>query len=225
MLIHKIHPKPAFHRRGTGRQDGIVVVLALIVLVALTLAAVALTRSVTTSNTIAGNLAFQQASTHSADLGVEAAIAWLENNNGQTASATATTCGTGSSVLACDQTARGYIAHRQDPDLAATPPTTWPAFWASMKGEGKTYTLPTVDNGNTVSYFIQRMCTTAGDSTLTTNSCSYPPIALAGSCAGGSSCNAGSNNLNAASQVYYRITVQVTGPRNTQSMVQTIVAL
>jgi Tfp pilus assembly protein PilX len=210
---------------GSRRQDGVVMLVALIVLVALALAAVALTRSVTTSNTIAGNLAFQQATTHSADQGVEAAIAWLENNSGQASSSTATTCTSGSTVLACDQAARGYIAHRQDPDLSASPPTTWPTFFATLATAGSTYTLPAVSNGNTVSYVIQRLCTTAGDSTNATNACSFSPAALAGTCAGGSSCNAGAINLNSASQVYYRITVRVVGPRNTQSLVQTIVSL
>jgi Tfp pilus assembly protein PilX len=227
MLNLKTSRNPSPHLRGAHRQDGIVMILALIVLVALTLAAVALTRSVSTSNTIADNLAFQQATTHSADRGVEAAVKWLETNNGQPSSpdGTATTCGTGSTVLACDQAAQGYIAHRQDPDLAASPPVTWPAFWASLKTAGSTFTLAAVDNGNTVSYVIQRMCTTAGDATSSTNACSIAPAAVAGSCAGGSSCNAGGTNLNASSQVYYRITVQVSGPRNTQSFVQTIVAL
>ncbi|OOG53505.1 hypothetical protein B0E49_10795 [Polaromonas sp. C04] len=212
---------------GPCRERGIVMILALIVLVALALAAVALTRSVATSNTIAGNLAFQQATTHSADRGVEAAIAWLETNNGQASSpnGTAAVCAVGSTVLACDQTAQGYIAHRQDPDLTTSPPTAWPAFWASLAAAGNTYTLPAVDNGNTVAYVIQRMCTIAGDATNAANACSSSPQALAGSCAGGSSCNAGGTNLNSASQVYYRITVQVSGPRNTQSLVQTVVAL
>ena len=42
-------------------------------------------------------------------------IAWLENNNGQATSATAAACASGSSVLACAQTAWGYSAIRQDP--------------------------------------------------------------------------------------------------------------
>ena len=220
--------KPTHRRQrhaGVHRQHGIVMIVALIVLVALALAAVALTRSVTTSNTIAGNLSFQQATTHSADQGVEKAITWLENNTGQASSSSAATCTTGTTVLACDQAAQGYVAHRQDPNLATSPPTTWPAFFASLAAAGNTYTLPTVTNGNTVSYVIQRLCTTAGDSTASTNSCSFSPTALGGTCAGGSSCNAGTDNLNSASQVYYRITVQVTGPRNTQSLVQTIVSL
>jgi type IV pilus assembly protein PilX len=230
MLNVNSHRHPAPRRtHGAHRQTGIVMVLALIVLVALTLASVALVRSVATSNTIAGNLAFQQAATHAADLGIEAAITWLENNSGQPSSpnGTASACSTGSTVLACDQAARGYIAHRQDPDPAASPPQTWAAFWNSLQEAGRTFQLPAVNNnGNAVSYVIQRMCSNPGDASAMSNSCSAGPAAVAGTCAGGSSCAGGGGpNLNGTSQIYYRITVEVTGPRHTQSLVQAVVAL
>ena len=64
-----------------ARQRGVVVLVAIIVLVVMLLAGIALVRSIDTTNVIAGNLAFQQSATHSADTGVEAAIAWLEANN------------------------------------------------------------------------------------------------------------------------------------------------
>ena len=53
-------------RSPVPHQRGIVMIVALVVLVAMTLAAIALTRTVYTSNIVAGNLAFQQAATHSA---------------------------------------------------------------------------------------------------------------------------------------------------------------
>jgi Tfp pilus assembly protein PilX len=212
--------------RAKRRQHGVVLVLALIVLVALTLAALAMTRSVFTSNMIAGNLAFQQATTNSADAGVEAAIAWLEANNGQTTSSTATTCasGSGSTVLACDQTARGYVSVRQDP----TAGQTWDNFWtSSIIANSYNYTLPSADAaGNTVSYVIQRMCNSRNmDASNTSNDCSASPSSTGGTCAGGSSCDAQRVNLYSVSQIYYRITVQVQGPRNTKSYVQAMVAM
>lgn len=194
--------------------------MALIVLVVLTLAALALTRSVYTSNVIAGNLAFQQAATHSADAGVEAAITWLENNHA-TAS-TAATCTLGSTLLACDQTASGYKASRQDPSAGET----WASFWTDiLVAGGFTRALPVDGAGNTVSYVIQRMCSAEGDSQAVGNDCSVSPTASASTCSGGSSCDAQKVNLNSVGQVYYRITVRVDGPRNTQSFVQSMVAL
>jgi type IV pilus assembly protein PilX len=193
-----------------------------VVLVAMTLAAIALTRTVYTSNMVAGNLAFQQAATHSADAGVEAAVAWLENNNGQATSSSASTCTSGSSVLACPQTAWGYSATRQDPGTGES----WSTFWDQIvTPNGMARTLSADAAGNTVAYVIQRMCSIAGDSQLTNNDCAVAPGATAGTCSGGSSCDAQRVNLNSVSQVYYRITVRVAGPRNTVSFVQSIVAL
>jgi type IV pilus assembly protein PilX len=70
--------------RGSLRagQRGVVLMMALIVLVAMTLAGIALMRSVGTTSIIAGNLAFQQAARNAGDVGTEAAVAWLEANNG-----------------------------------------------------------------------------------------------------------------------------------------------
>lgn len=208
---------------------GVALIMALIVLVALTLGALALTRSVYTSNQIAGNLAFQQAATHSADEGVEAAIAWLENNNGQSTSSTASACATsvGSTVLACDQTAYGYLATRQDPGSSQS----WADFWSATL-DSQSLKLSTDSAGNTVAYVIQRLCSAAGDASSTSVDCTQSPNANSGTCAGGSSCDSQKINLKSSggtgqngSQVYYRITVRVSGPRGTQSLVQVVVAL
>ena len=61
-------------------QGGIVLLIALIILIAMTIAGIALLRSVDISNIIAGNLAFKQAATHAGDIGVERALAFLETN-------------------------------------------------------------------------------------------------------------------------------------------------
>lgn len=211
----KQHMRPQHER-------GIVLIMALIVLVALTLGALALTRSVYTSNAIAGNLAFQKAATHSADLGIEAAVAWLENNNGKISSTESESCTSdvGSSVLACNHTTQGYVANRQDP----TGTQSWAAFWKdNIAGQAKS--LATDNAGNTVSYVIHRMCASSGDAQSTANDCTVAPTASSSTCSGGSSCDAQRVNLDSVSQVYYRITVRVVGPRNTQSYVQSLVAL
>lgn len=208
------------HSSHRSSNRGIVLIMALIVLVAMTLAAIALVRSVYTSNVIAGNLAFQQSATHSADAGVEAAIVWLENNNGVTTSSTATACNPGTlPVLACNQATYGYLATRQDPLNQ-----DWGSFWDNTLNS-KAKTLATDTAGNTVSYVIQRMCSIAGDAQSTSNDCATSPTNSAGTCAGGSSCDSQKDNLAGVSQVYYRITVKVVGPRNTQSFTQSVVAL
>lgn len=213
------HNRPGMRH---ARQKGVVLMMALIVLIALTLAGLALTRSVYTSNVIAGNLAFQQSATHSADTGVETAVAWLESNNGQAVSSTALPCDTGA-VLDCDQKAQGYISMRQDPVAGQS----WASYWKeNIESNSLAMALPAdPKTGNQVSYIIQRMCSGTGSSQSLSNDCTTSPEPAPGTCAGGSSCLAGKSNVDGVSQIYYRITVRVIGPRNTQSFVQSIVAL
>ena len=65
------------NRAPARRQHGVVMFISLIILVAMTLAGIALMRSVDTGTIIAGNLAFRQNTTYVGDIGVEAARAWL----------------------------------------------------------------------------------------------------------------------------------------------------
>src|SRR4030081_2226215 len=70
--------KPSlFQTAPPARQRGVVLFVALIVMVALSLAAIALVRSVDTTNTVIGNLAFRQASILPANLAIEEAAAAL----------------------------------------------------------------------------------------------------------------------------------------------------
>jgi Tfp pilus assembly protein PilX len=188
------------------RERGVVLMVALIVLVAMTLAGIALMRSVDTTTMIAGNLAFQQSATNSGDIGTETAVAWLQTNN--------------TTFLHANQVGQGYMASRQDPGSTQT----WDSFWTSvLLPAGQVVTLPQdATTGNTVSYTIQRMCNTVGDPTAPTVDCAVPQTT--GSSAGGSK-GAGVVALLYNSAIYYRVTVRIAGPRNTVSYVQTIVSL
>src|SRR2546428_13810539 len=64
------------------RQRGVTLFIALIVLVAMTMAAVAMMRSVDTATVVAGNIGFRQSAVNAADQGVQAAYAWLGANVG-----------------------------------------------------------------------------------------------------------------------------------------------
>lgn len=189
-----------------ARQKGVVLMMALIVLVAMTLAGIALVRSVDTSNVIAGNLAFQQAATNAGDAGTEAAVNWLQTNN------------TGTTLFG-NIFGQGYAASRSDP--AAN--QSWANFWTTvLVPAGQVVTLAPDAAGNTVSYTIQRLCNAVGDPTTTGVGCAVTQSlgALASS-----SKTAGTVALLYSSQIYYRITTRIAGPRNTVSYVQTIVAL
>lgn len=196
------------------RQRGVVLFIALIVLVAMTLAGIALVRSVDTSNVIAGNLAFRQSATHSGDAGIEAAIIWLSANN------------TGLTLFD-DDPVNGYVSFRQDPGI--DPNTglteTWDHFWNNSldKASPKAIvTMATDGSGNTVSYIIHRLCAGKGDPNATTTAC---VTNLNQSNVQGSSKGAGVIALQGSTQVYYRITARIAGPKNTVSYVQSIILM
>src|SRR4030095_12053189 len=72
---------PFAHRApmGESHQRGVVLFIALIVMVAMSLAAIALMRSVDTTSAVIGNLAFRQASILPANYAIEDAAAGLFN--------------------------------------------------------------------------------------------------------------------------------------------------
>src|SRR5207245_9874933 len=67
-----------------ARQGGTILIIALIVLVAMTLAGIATMRSVDTATITAGNNGLRPASVNAADQGIQAGVAWLTANLGPT---------------------------------------------------------------------------------------------------------------------------------------------
>lgn len=202
-LIHRSSPNQT-HITAPNRQQGVVLLVALIVLVALTLAGVALIRSVDTANLIAGNMSFHQSAVHAGERSTEQAInAWLLPKT--IAKSTA---------LYANELTEGYHAVREDPATGVS----WDAFFSAIPADEKVVGSPDAA-GNTVSYVIHRLCDTADAPHLT--NCSKPP---ANANAGGSQ-GAGGPTQITNSQVYYRITTRIAGPRNTVAYIQTIVAL
>ena len=189
-----------------GRQGGVVLLMAIIVLVVMTLAGLALMRSVSTSNVIAGNMAFQQATTHSADAGAESAVTFLE---GSAAVNLYTSVLSGGGVR--------YMAYRQDP----TAGQSWEDFWTNTVPAAAKNTLAADAAGNSVAYVIHRLCNGEG-LPITVAACSTSPVDTGSS---GNSQGAGVVALQAPPQTYYRITSRVSGPRNTLSFVQVVVAM
>jgi len=204
MLIKPFHG--AKQTRVPRRQNGIVLIIALVVLVAMTLAAISLVRSVDTTNLIAGNLAFQQAATRSGDIGVEKAITWLEGVNG-------------SLSLYNDDDTNGYSASGLDTAKNPGSGESWDAFWTRVLSS-RAYALTEDQAGNKVSYVIDRMCKLAGSPSGA--GCADSPLVTA---ADDNDKEVNQVQLSAASVVYYRITVRIAGPRNTVSYVQAMVSM
>lgn len=195
-------------------QRGLVLFFALIALVAMSLAALALVRSVDTATLISGNLAFRQAATSSGDAGVEAAIATLDAMD--LANADPSAFKLANHVFNVASATNGYYPNA-DPDLNLTSDATW---------TNDTSSDAVVDtSGNSYRYIIQRMCRTAGV-IIPDASCLFSAAAtdtsgksvpLPSQICEGSGCPKGGQSP------LYRVTVRVTGPRNTVSYVQTMV--
>jgi Tfp pilus assembly protein PilX len=195
-------------RRGNAGQRGVVLIIAPIVLVAMTLTGVALMRSTTGGNKVAGNLAFRQSAMLSADAGVEAAIGWLEANSA-------------GSTLFNDSPAAsdGYRATRGNDPAASQ---SWEAWWQiNAVHTNYLHTQPVDAAGNTVSYIINRLCNGSGSPSSGVG-CSVAPAVVGTS---GSSKGSGVLPPKLPSQQYYRITARVSGPKNTVSFVQVVVAI
>src|SRR5688572_5162510 len=126
-------------------QQGVVLFVSLIILVAMTLAGIALMRSVDTNVLIAGNLAFRQANTMYADTGVEAARAWLSAN---TASLENNQPGGALHYWANYQPGLNFLGTAVAPDVNYN--------W----DQAATFAAP--DPAYTISYVIHRLCGGAG---------------------------------------------------------------
>lgn len=196
------------HSPPRSRQGGVVLIIAILVLVAMSLAAIALVRSVDTANLIAGNLAFQKAATHSGDTGVETAIAWLNANKA-------------SGALNNDDATNGYSAAGSAAGQSPAAGQSWNTYWVNTLSARPPVALTADSAGNTVSYVIDRLCNFTGSKTVGA-SCIASPVVSAST---GNAEEAGEKPLNAPSVVYYRITVRIAGPRNTVSYVQSVVAM
>jgi type IV pilus assembly protein PilX len=197
---------PQLQRRFPAQQRGVVLMMALIMLVAMTLAGVSLVRSVDTSNLIAGNLAFKQSTLNAADFGADAAITWLNNNNA------------GNTLHANVAGSAFYFPAR---GADKTSGASWNDYWDGVKTSSTS--LGEVNNsGNTVSYVIHRLCNTTGAITAVGTDCSVPQGGGGGA---GSSKSAGFQQLTVSTQYYYRITTRVEGPRNTISYTQTVIRM
>lgn len=199
------------HIGQSAWQQGVVLPITLIVLVAMTLAGIALLRSVDTSSVIAGNLAFRQSATASADRGVEMAITYLTEHYTE---------------LENDKGGEGYYSTSQDGlDLTGNSTDT-KLEKLDWNDSSKVKTLPADTAGNVVAFVIHRMCDKSG-------------AFVSANCAAEQSDRNGSSKgilcqmmtyqtchwQKIASHPFYRITARVTGPRNTTSFVQVVVVI
>jgi Tfp pilus assembly protein PilX len=198
-------PIPATNPTPSRRQGGVVLFVALIVMVAMSLAAIALIRSVDTTNAIVGNLAFRLASILPANASIEQAAAALFKDQD--------ILGLGSIAdKTIDLAAENYYAQRQAGEDARGVPLV-----LQKKSTASTLIkkFDANDTDTHVTYIIERMC--IGPTVLAQDyikNCGLvAPVGSPGDTIG----DAGSAGVD---KPYYRVTVRVDGPKNTASFVQ-----
>lgn len=212
-------PRCAAHRAFRARRErGVVLFIALLVMVALSLAGIALLRSADTATTVAGNLAFKQAAAAAVDRSVEQAVQVLFDPQPDP---------TTSNPTIADKTAhdlaQNYYACVQDAAGGCLPPgnaipeaPTALNSTTTLAAAGLRTDLIAADAaGNKVYYVIERMCANPGGAFG--NNCNLSSAALGA--------DAGTQHYEALSRVgdaYYRVTVRVEGPRNTVQYAQAI---
>jgi type IV pilus assembly protein PilX len=221
-------------RSTPRRQAGIAIVVALLALVAVTMATLALVRSVGTGLEIAGNMAFKESTTTAADVATNVVTDWLVNNS-MTLTASQSSGYYANWMSGCDITGNRTPSDNSD-DVG----------WTGSAGinckdlvhggsTGVPMAVSGMPTGYTASYFVTRMCFCEGPAsgycpaTTVNNSCvGVPPAGRYHETP--TYDNRGLNGqetgrISASVSPYYRIVVRVTGPRNTVSFVETMVTL
>lgn len=197
-------------------QQGLVLFVALIALVVMSLASVALIRSVDTSSQITGNLAFKQSTSITSSYGLEA----MADTIGGQLKAYAST----------NDPANGYYAVCTTFDSGATGQCNGENLTLDMTWTDANSKLATgagiVDGkdpyGNTIRYIVERMCNQNGNTNV-------DRCLMASSPTDTSSKNVidlGTPILEPVSEPLplYRVTVRISGPKNTVSYVQAFVS-
>lgn len=208
-------------RRMCATCRGAGLVVALVVLVVMSLGALALVRAVASGLLVAGNFAFREAAVLAAESGSESAISWLSERAATT-------------ELLSDQPEAGYYASLPVGLSLSGQSTTgtrasidWDddqcAARVGIRCFAAAPALPLDAAGHRVRYVIHRLCRTTGSSDAAANSCLLFRSAQGGSSNRGQLSYGASKRFQSSDTVYYRITVHVRGPRNTTAFIQTLV--
>ena len=213
------------------RQRGLVLFMALIALTVLSLAAVALIRSVDTAAIIAGNLAFKQSATTSGEAALIGANKWISDQfdagvandiligndlpGGQAVGYYATIEGL--------RAKNGYGSSMSSYAMLSNE-ITWKgdrSATAELSDCSGSFGNHPDCGGNTVRYVIERMCKDVGEADCST--CLCGPITDSGGSKGVvGSTEAGRPEASSGSPVF-RVTARVAGPKNSVSYVQAFV--
>jgi hypothetical protein len=198
-------------RTAGRRQGGAILLVALLVMVLMSIGAIALVTATNSSNLAVGNLAFRQASILPANFAVEQATAALFKD-----------ANTGTPMIAdsrVDDPSQNYFAtHNQSAGWENKYGIPQPLQTKSSARALKVQFKDQADND--ITYVIERMCNPNAaaipvDNKATSAWCDMmPPKQAPGTTSNDPPLFA------AATLPYYRVTVRIDGPKNTTSFVQ-----
>jgi len=189
----------SFVRLPQTQRGMVSTLMAVIVLVVSLLAAMALMRSVDTSNSIASTLTFRQSALQEAErayVDAQQNISFTQPNSDS------------------DNAKIGYYAEPQPASTRSAGDI--PNVLVNLTANS--YASVSSNNGNKIYYTVERLCPGAGAASAST--CIVPGA----STAGGSVSNQSSDNntFNSSPTAAFRLTVRVDGVKNTTAYVQTV---
>jgi type IV pilus assembly protein PilX len=183
------------------RQQGVVLIFSLIVLLILAIGAVAVLRSVNSSLLSAGNLAFHRDLVNQAEQALSTVLTEFKTNGPPLNGATI-----------ADLPAANYVSSALPTNAQGVPLVLLDNAAFALVGSAANI-LPGATPDVTIRYIIDRLCTNTGNANIV--NC----VQSTGLPTGGTA------NKNTAlappSATVYRVSVRVDGPRNTQAFLQT----
>jgi len=209
-------------RRRMQTQRGVVLLLALIMLVAMTLAGIVMYRQIGTGLIIARNLSFKRTATIAADRGIEVARTWLVAQNAATLELGSVPAGYYPGWCNTSLNVNNIPDADNDgnPDNCGTTPA--PAIFDPLTYNWANSAVATNNDGagNEVRYVIHRLCQTSGAINAAGQQC----VTIGSTMAGGShgAVGYGSLPLSNTFQPYFRVTSRVLGPTNTVVYTQAV---
>lgn len=177
------------HYNSYHKQQGSTLFMVLFVLTSLLIVSLALLRSTSTTTLMAGNIAFKQASSVAAGIGINNSIIALQNVINREASVPDV-----------------YFATVQPTDQYGLPTTV---IWSQVPSQ--------LSDKYKIQQVIERLCVGPTPVADPDQQCSYIENTES------SSSKLGSTQFS-SKLYYYRVTVMVTGPKNTNSFIQAIVS-
>lgn len=233
MMQESALPPPVPRGSAVPDQRGVVLLIALVMLIAITLGGLALFRQVGTGVMVAANLAFKKSALIAADRGIEDARNWLLNpvfTAGHLTGFDDADTTRGYFAAWCNSKIVGGIPDADNngsiDDCKANPsPGVFDPYNYDWTGAGSVVATADDGNGNEVRYVVHRLCRIPG-ALNSTNVLGVPQECVLRS----TTVNAGAGGtfdpsnmiLGVSEQPYYRITARTSGPRNTTVYTQTI---